>query len=95
MELEIPDRASVAAVKDPAGAVTALYQEHALRLTRLALVMIQDGQAAEDIVQDAFRGLHRRWGNLHDSERALAYVTSAVLNGCRSEFRRRKASRTC
>jgi hypothetical protein len=26
-------------------------------------------------------------------ERALAYVRSAVLNGCRSEFRRRKASR--
>ena len=42
-------------------AITALYREHALGLTRLALVLVQDRQAAEDIVQDAFCGLHRRW----------------------------------
>jgi RNA polymerase sigma-70 factor (sigma-E family) len=74
-------------------AVTALYREHALGLTRLALVLVQDRQAAEDIVQDAFCGLHRRWDHLRDTDRALGYVRSAVLNGCRSEFRRRKASR--
>jgi RNA polymerase sigma-70 factor (sigma-E family) len=78
---------------DPAAAVTALYRAHALGLTRLALVMVRDTQTAEDIVQDAFCGLHRRWGNLRDDASALAYVRSAVLNGCRSEFRRRKVSR--
>ncbi len=36
---------------DPAAAVTAMYREHALGLTRLALIMIGDRQAAEDIVQ--------------------------------------------
>jgi RNA polymerase sigma-70 factor (sigma-E family) len=78
---------------DPAAAVTPLYREHALGLTRLALVLVRDSQAAEDIVQDAFCGLHRRGSHLHDTDRALAYVRSAVLNGCRSEFRRRKTSR--
>ena len=81
------------AAADLALAVTALYRDHALGLTRLALVLVRDAQAAEDIVQEAFCGLHRRWGQLRDTERALSYVRSAVLNGCRSEFRRRRVSR--
>ncbi|MGH3397594.1 MAG: SigE family RNA polymerase sigma factor [Streptosporangiaceae bacterium] len=81
------------AAADPAAAVTALYREHALGLTRLALVLVHDRQAAEDIVQDAFCGLHRRWSHVRDTGKALAYVRSAVLNGCRSEFRRRRATR--
>jgi len=63
---------------DPAARVTALYREHALGLTRLALVMVRDSQAAEDIVQDAFCGLHRRGDQLRDTGKALAYVRSAV-----------------
>jgi RNA polymerase sigma-70 factor (sigma-E family) len=82
-----------AAAADPAAAVTALYREHALGLTRLALVLVRDTQAAEDIVQDAFCGLHRRWSHVRDTDKALAYVRSAVLNGCRSEFRRRRSAR--
>jgi RNA polymerase sigma-70 factor (sigma-E family) len=78
---------------DAATAVTALYREHALGLTRLALVMVGDRQTAEDIVQDAFCGLHRSWARLRDPDKALPYVRSAVLNGCRSQFRRQKAAR--
>ena|ERR1022692_1055586 len=59
---------------DPAAAVTALYAEHALRLTRLALIMVGDRQTAEDIVQDAFCGLHRCWRRLRDPDKALPYV---------------------
>jgi RNA polymerase sigma-70 factor (sigma-E family) len=69
-------------------AVTALYAEHALGLTRLALITLGDRQAAEDIVQEAFFGLHRHWHRLRDPSKALAYVRSAVLNGCRTESRR-------
>jgi RNA polymerase sigma-70 factor (sigma-E family) len=75
---------------DSAAAVTALYAEHALGLTRLALVMTGDRHTAEDIVQDAFCGLHRRWDKLRDPANALPYVRSAVLNGCRMEFRRKR-----
>jgi RNA polymerase sigma-70 factor (sigma-E family) len=75
-----------------ASAVAGLYAEHALGLTRLALIIVGDRQAAEDIVQDAFCGLHRRWDALRDTGKALQYVRSAVLNGCRSESRRVRTS---
>jgi len=69
--------------------VTALYQAHALGLIRLAVVMLDDRPAAEDVVQEAFCGLYRRWHALSDTERALSYVRSSVINGCRSALRRR------
>jgi RNA polymerase sigma-70 factor (sigma-E family) len=71
-------------------AVTALYEAHALGLVRLGYVMLGDRAAAEDVVQEAFGGLYRRWDGLSDKERALAYVRSSVLNGCRSALRRRR-----
>jgi RNA polymerase sigma-70 factor (sigma-E family) len=77
---------------DPAAAVSALYAAHALGLTRLALIMTGDRHAAEDIVQEAFCGLHRRWDKLRDPAKALPYVRSAVLNGCRTEYRRSKVA---
>ena len=55
---------------DPAEQVTALYEAHALGLLRLAVVMLGDQQAAEDVVQDAFFGLYRRWGSLRSTDRA-------------------------
>lgn len=73
-------------------AVAMLYAQHALGLTRLALIMTGDRQAAEDIVQDAFGGLYRRWYRLRDPDKALSYVRSAVLNGCRTETRRARAA---
>jgi len=71
-------------------AVTALYQEHALGLVRLAHVMLGDRAAAEDVVQEAFGGLYRRWAHLLDPGRALAYLRSSVLNGCRTALRHRR-----
>jgi RNA polymerase sigma-70 factor (sigma-E family) len=69
--------------------VTALYQGHALSLARLALVMLGDPAAAEDVVQDAFLGLYRRWDSLSDPSAALGYLRASVLNGCRTAMRRR------
>jgi RNA polymerase sigma-70 factor (sigma-E family) len=73
--------------------VTALYQVHALGLVRLAVIMLGDLEAAEDVVQDAFLGLYRQWGGLSDTSRALAYVRSSVLNGCRTALRRKSRYR--
>jgi RNA polymerase sigma-70 factor (sigma-E family) len=81
------------AAADPADQVTALYQAHALGLLRLAVIMLGERQAAEDVVQDAFLGLFRRWDALSDPERALAYVRSSVFNGCRTVLRKRARSR--
>ena len=71
------------------GQVTALYQAHATGLVRLAMLMLGDQPAAEDVVQDAFFGLYRRWGTLTDPDRAISYARSSVLNGCRDVLRRR------
>jgi RNA polymerase sigma-70 factor (sigma-E family) len=68
--------------------VTALYQAHALGLIRFAYLLLGERQAAEDVVQEAFTGLYRRWEKLSDPRKALPYVRSSVLNGCRSQLRR-------
>jgi RNA polymerase sigma factor (sigma-70 family) len=75
-------------------AVTALYRAHALGLIRLAHIMLGDRPAAEDVVQEAFCGLYRRWAKLSDPDRALPYVRSSVLNGCRSVLRKTIAQRS-
>ena len=80
------------APEQPAAAVAALYSEHALSLIRLAHIMLGDRAAAEDVVQDAFCGLYRRWEYLAGKDHALGYVRSSVLNGCRSVLRLRPAS---
>jgi RNA polymerase sigma factor (sigma-70 family) len=72
-----------------ASAVTALYQQHAVGLIRLAMVMLGDRAAAEDVVQDAFFGLYRNWFRLGDPANALVYTRSSVLNGCRNALRTR------
>ena len=81
------------AALNPAAQVTALYEAHALGLLRLAVIMLGDQQAAEDVVQDAFFGLYRRWDKLAAADRALAYVRSSVFNGCRTVLRQRARRR--
>jgi RNA polymerase sigma-70 factor (sigma-E family) len=73
---------------DASQAVTALYQGHALGLTRLAFIMLGDRQTAEDVVQEAFCGLYRAWDRMPDHRNALGYVRASVLNGSRSALRR-------
>ena len=73
--------------------VTELFAEHHLGLVRLALLMVGDLATAEDVVQDAFEQLHRRWHGLRQHSSALDYARSAVLNGCRSVLRRRLVAR--
>ena len=46
---------------ESARSVTELFTEHHLGLVRLALLMVGDLATAEDVVQDAFEQLHRRW----------------------------------
>ena len=82
-----------AARADAAQAVTALYEAHAVGLIRLAVIMLGDRAAAEDVVQDAFCGLYRRWGQLAEPGKAPSYVRAATLNGCRSELRQRIRAR--
>ena len=76
-----------------AAAVGALYEATALGLIRMAYVMLGDLPSAEDVVQEAFYGLYRRWERLADTAGATHYVRTSVLNGCRSALRRRAVRR--
>ena len=80
-------------VLDRETAVATLFREHSASLTRLAGMLTSDRGAAEEVVQDAFVGLHRRFGEIRDGERALAYLRTSVVNGSRSKLRRRRTER--
>ena len=73
--------------------VTELFRQHHLELVRLAVLVVGDLATAEDVVQDAFEQLHRRWHLLRRRDSALDYARSAVLNRCRSVHRRRGVAR--
>lgn len=75
------------AAADAEAGVTALYEAHAPGPVGLAIIMLGDRHAAEDVVQDAFFGLYRNWERLCDPSKALTYVRSSVLNGCRTAIR--------
>src|SRR2546430_16383644 len=67
-----------------------LYRTHRMRLIRLALLLVDEPATAEDVVQEAFTGLHRNWSNLRDAAAAVGYLRTAVVNGSRSVLGRRK-----
>jgi RNA polymerase sigma-70 factor (sigma-E family) len=83
----------------PRAAVTAewldvegMFRQHHGDLVRLALLLVGDGASAEDVVQDVFTRLCASGREL-DQDRALAYIRTAVVNGCRSLLRRRVIAR--
>jgi DNA-directed RNA polymerase specialized sigma24 family protein len=77
----------------PGAGLTELFREHHLELVRLALIMVGDLATAEDVVQDVFERLHRRWHRLDQPASGLAYARSSVLNACRSVHRRSAVAR--
>lgn len=70
--------------------VSELFEGHAVRLIRTAVLLVGDQSSAEDVVQDAFVGLYRAAGRLEDPGNAVAYLRASVINGCRSVLRSRK-----
>ncbi len=72
----------------PDQAVTVLHAAHYRALVRTAALLLRRTDLAEEVVQDAFVGLHRRWGRLRDPERAVAYLRQSTVNGARSAGRR-------
>lgn len=70
-----------------------LFHAHRVSLVRLAVLLVDDDATAEDVVQDAFAGLHARRRHLQQPERAMAYLRVAVVNGARSALRRRRTAR--
>jgi len=70
-------------------AVAALYTAQWAPLVRLAAPLTGDASVAEEVVQDAFVALHRRWPRLSDPAAASGYLRTSVVNGARSAVRHR------
>lgn len=73
--------------------VPAIYQTHWRPMVRLALLLVDDVAAAEDVVQDAFIALHRHQNRLRDPHAAVGYLRTSVVNLSRSAIRRRVVAR--
>jgi RNA polymerase sigma-70 factor (sigma-E family) len=73
--------------------VSALYSMHRLSLIRLAILLVDDLASAEDVVQDAFVGLHRNRDRVREPLAAVRYLRTSVVNGARSALRHRRTVR--
>ena len=88
------DLAACTAVGDRETVVSDLFVIHHRRLVGLAALLVDDRRTAEDVVQEAFAALYRRWHQLRDPEAAVAFLNRAVVNGGRDSLRRKsRASR--
>lgn len=91
------DRAATTTSFRPADApddfVAGLYRAHAVTLVRIALMLLGDQPSAEDVVQDAFLGLQRGLPRLREPAKALPYLRTSVVNGCRTVQRSRSRLR--
>ena len=64
----------------------AFFAEQFPRLVRVAMLIVGSTATAEEIVQDAFIRVYRRWDQL---ENPAAFARVCVVNGCRDRIRRR------
>ena len=80
----------VAAPLDRDAAVSELFLAHHARLVIVAQMIVGDRATAEDVVQDAFASLYRRWPWIREKGAAIGYVHSSVANGARTRLRQRR-----
>jgi RNA polymerase sigma-70 factor (sigma-E family) len=87
-------RGGQAPEQDARPTLTDLYHAHRLGLVRLAVLLVDRQDIAEDVVQEAFTALFQKYGErLDDVDNALGYLRTSVVNGSRSVLRRRKTAR--
>jgi RNA polymerase sigma-70 factor (sigma-E family) len=68
--------------------VVTLFRQEASSLVRLTRLFVDDRNAAEDLVQEAFIRLARSAHRIEDAAKAPAYLRSIVLNLARDHNRR-------
>lgn len=91
-DIDAAERGPATGAPVPAAAamdICALFRQHYAELVRLAVMLVGDRAAAEDVVQEVFARLHARRDRIQPRGEHLAYVRASVLNGCRTVLRRR------
>lgn len=71
----------------------ALYETHISAAISLALLLTKDRALAEDIAQEAFVRVGRRFGDLRDPHAFPSYLRRTVINLTNSHMRRRRLER--
>ena len=70
-----------------------MYERHYADLVRLACLLVDHTEAAEEVVQDAFVRLYGALDRIEDDAATPAYLRSIVMNGARSKLRHRQVVR--
>jgi len=70
---------------EPLDTLEDLYRARYLPMVRLGVLLLGSEAAAEEVVQDCFIRLGRKWQTV---QQPAAYLRAAVVNGCRSHKRR-------
>jgi RNA polymerase sigma factor (sigma-70 family) len=70
--------------EDVSRTVAALYAEHYRSLVRLAVLLVSDLAAAEEIVQEAFADVYGSWRTLPGQDAALRYLRRSLIRRSRS-----------
>ena len=86
LDAQAPARARLD--EDVDALVVSLFQSEAASLVRLTRLFVDDRNAAEDLVQEAFIRLARNAHRLEDLQKAPAYLRSIALNLARDHNRR-------
>ena len=73
----------------PKSLLESVFAEHYGGLCRLATLLLDDGAAAEEVVQEAFLRTFSSWWRVRQPDRVRWYVRAAVVNLSRSRLRKR------
>ncbi|HEY7591568.1 MAG TPA: sigma-70 family RNA polymerase sigma factor [Actinophytocola sp.] len=76
-----------------AAPLVALLERQWMPLVRLAALLVNDADAAPDIVQDCYEAVWRLQPRVEDADHFAAYLRKAVLNRARSRLRRLRTVR--
>ena len=71
------EEAAPASARSADQAITELYRLHYTKLVRLALLIVGEVPAAEDVVQDAYVSVYRSWTKLRNTDSAAAFLRAA------------------
>ena len=66
------------------------YEDNFLASVKVAYLIVQSHQLAEDIVQDSFFKVHKKWSRI---DSPVSYLRRTVVNSCNSYFKHRKIER--
>lgn len=70
-----------------------LYEQLWWPMLRMATGLVDEAGIAEDVVQDAFAAVYRRWDTIRDRQASVTYLRTCVVNASRSVLRRRIVAR--